>query len=365
VTTEQTTSSAEEIKEQVRQTYGRLASRFVEAPSRASCCSPARETSRSDKAQATEPCCTPAQETSCCGDTQATEPCCGPAPESCCGPAPEACCTPTLEACCTPTLESCCGPTQETSGCDPVQAAEASGKHHLYSEDELGDLPESVTQASAGCGNPTAIASLEPGEVVLDLGSGGGIDCFLATKKVGPSGQVIGLDMTPEMIRLARRNARKMGVANVDFRWGEMEEMPISDASVDVIISNCVINLSPDKDAVFSETYRVLKPGGRLSVSDIVVDGDLPAPLRRSLDAWAGCVAGALDEAVYLDKMRAAGLTDIEVTQRRTIDVSSWVDAEEIQALLAQADPPMSAGELWEQARDKVASVTVTARKSA
>jgi arsenite methyltransferase len=333
MTTEQTTSSPEQIKEQVRQAYGRLASRFVEAPPQATCCAQARETSCCDKAQATEPCCAPAQETSCCGKAQTTEPCCAPA--------------------------------QATSCCDPAQGAEADGKHHLYSEDELGDLPESVTQASAGCGNPTAIASLQPGEVVLDLGSGGGIDCFLAAKKVGPSGQVIGLDMTPEMIRLARRNAKKTGVDNVDFRWGEMEEMPIADASVDVIISNCVINLSPDKDAVFAEAYRVLKPGGRMSVSDIVIDGELPAPLRRSLDAWAGCVAGALDEAVYLDKMRAAGLADVEVTQRRRVDVSGWVDAQEIQALLKQADPLMSADELWEQAQNKVASVTVTARKRA
>jgi SAM-dependent methyltransferase len=279
--------------------------------------------------------------------------------------ATEPCCTSAQEGCCADTQEtSCCQEAQATEACcASAQTAEASGKHHLYSEDELDDLPESVTGASAGCGNPAAIASLQPGELVLDLGSGGGIDCFLAAKKVGPSGQVIGLDMTPEMIRLSRRNAREMGIDNVDFRWGEMEEMPIGDASVDVILSNCVINLSPDKDAVFSEAYRVLKPGGRMSVSDIVVNGDLPAPLRRSLDAWAGCVAGALDEAVYLDKMRSAGLSDVEVTQRRTIDVSGWVDAQEIQALLKQADPPMSTDELWDQARDKVTSVTVTARK--
>ena len=173
-----------------------------------------------------------------------------------------------------------------------------------------------MTEASLGCGNPLAIAGLQPGEVVLDLGSGGGIDCFLAAKKVGPEGRVIGLDMTPDMIKLARRNAKKMGVTNVDFRYGEMEEMPLPDESVDVIISNCVINLSPDKDAVFREAFRVLRPGGRLSVSDIVVDGDLPQSIRSQLDAWAGCVAGALDESVYLDKIRAAGFEQVEVLSR-------------------------------------------------
>jgi ubiquinone/menaquinone biosynthesis C-methylase UbiE len=167
-----------------------------------------------------------------------------------------------------------------------------------------------------GCGNPIAIAELEPGEVVLDLGSGGGIDCFLAAKQVGREGWVIGLDMTPDMIKLARRNAKKVGVANVDFRYGEMEDIPLADESVDVIISNCVINLSPDKDAVFREAYRVLRPGGRLSVSDMVVDGDLPQAIRDSLNAWAGCIAGALDESVYLKKMRAAGFENVEVVSR-------------------------------------------------
>ena len=174
------------------------------------------------------------------------------------------------------------------------------------------DLPDSVTQASAGCGNPTAIAGLRPGEVVLDLGSGGGIDCFLAARKVGPTGHVIGVDMTPEMISLARRNKAKLGLDNVEFRLGEMEHMPVADGSVDVIISNCVINLAPDKDPVFAESYRVLKPGGRMSVSDIVTYGELPDLLRRSLEAWAGCLAGALDEDAYLDKMRSAGLSDAD-----------------------------------------------------
>jgi arsenite methyltransferase len=201
----------------------------------------------------------------------------------------------------------------------------------------VGDLPDSVTEASLGCGNPTAIASLQPGETVLDLGSGG-IDCFLAAKQVGPSGRVIGLDMTPDMIKLARRNAKKMGLNNVDSRYGEMEEMPIPDESVDAIISNCVINLSPDKDAVFSEAFRVLRPGGRIAVSDIVTDGPLPDVLRDNVN-WAGCVAGALDEGVYLDKMRAAGLTDVTVTEKSIVQVEGFVASEDVQAMLAQMAP--------------------------
>jgi ubiquinone/menaquinone biosynthesis C-methylase UbiE len=214
-----------------------------------------------------------------------------------------------------------------------------------------------------GCGNPSAIASLQPGEVVLDLGSGGGIDCFLAAKTVGPTGRVIGLDMTPDMIKLARRNAKKVGATNVDFRYGEMEEMPIEDASVDVILSNCVINLSPDKDAVFAEAFRVLKPGGRLVVSDIVTKGDLPPAIRDNMNTWAGCVSGALDEAVYLDKMRAAGLIDVEVTERTFLDVDiADTDAQEI---LAGADLPFSAEWLRDQLAGRLASVSVQAFKPA
>jgi SAM-dependent methyltransferase len=185
----------------------------------------------------------------------------------------------------------------------------------------------------------------------------------LAAKAVGPTGQVIGLDMTPEMIRLARRNAKKMGITNVDFRYGEIEETPLPDASVDVIISNCVINLSPDKDAVFAEAYRVLKPGGRMSISDMVLDGDLPESLRRSADAWSCCVAGALDEKVYLQKMRAAGLTDIEVTQRAYVDVSAWLSDQDLQALLDQGDPPPTRQAVSERLKSSVASVTIVARK--
>jgi SAM-dependent methyltransferase len=261
---------------------------------------------------------------------------------------------------------SCCGPAQGVSCCGLEAKAEVAGNDtatRIYSEEELNDLPDSVTQASAGCGNPTAIAGLQPGDVVLDLGSGGGIDCFLAARKVGPTGHVIGLDMTAEMISLARRNVAKMGLANVEFRLGEMEHMPVADRSVDVIISNCVINLAADKDPVFAEAYRVLKPGGRLSVSDIVTYGELPDLLRRSLEAWAGCLAGALDEDTYLDKMRAAGLSDVTVTQRTYVDVEGLLEAEDVQSLLAQAAPAVSADWLRQQLDHKIASVIVTAHK--
>jgi len=198
-----------------------------------------------------------------------------------------------------------------------------------------------VTDVSLGCGNPTAIAELQPGEVVLDLGSGGGIDCFLAAKKVGPEGKVIGLDMTPDMIKLARRNAKKVGATNVEFRYGEMEDIPLPDESVDAIISNCVINLSPDKDAVFSEAYRVLRPGGRMMVSDIVINGQLPQSIRDSLDAWAGCIAGALDEPVYLGKIRAAGFEKVKVLSRDYVRTDQVIEEEKVQLVAVGPDGPI------------------------
>ncbi len=276
-----------------------------------------------------------------------------------------------------PAPTSCCGPSQPTDCCGPSEAAAESPDTaaRFYSAEELGDLPDTVTEISLGCGNPTAIAELQPGEVVLDLGSGGGIDCFLAAKQVGSEGRVIGLDMTPDMIRLARRNAKKVGATNVEFRYGEMEDIPLPGQSVDVIISNCVINLSPDKDAVFGEAYRVLRPGGRMSVSDIVVDGDLPQAIRSRLDAWAGCIAGALDESVYLDKIRAAGFEEVEVVSRDYTDPDQ-ISEEEMQLLVVSADGQVAEGEdaraLLDEAgvspRDiarKVASIKVTAHKPA
>jgi SAM-dependent methyltransferase len=268
-----------------------------------------------------------------------------------------------------PAQASCCGPA-------PVaEAPTGSDAARLYPTEDLTGLPDSVTDASLGCGNPLAIADLKPGEVVLDLGSGGGIDCFLAARQVGPQGRVIGLDMTPDMIKLARRNAKKLGMTNVIFDYGEMEEIPLQDASVDAVISNCVINLSPDKDAVFGEAYRVLRPGGRLSVSDMVVDGALPEAIRDNLNAWAGCLAGALDESNYLSKIRAAGFERVEVLSHDYADISD-ADLEDAPILVVNAEGEAVTGQdartLLQQsglsAHDlarKVASIKVRAYKPA
>ena len=188
-----------------------------------------------------------------------------------------------------------------------------------YTEVELKDLPDDVTDISFGCGNPTAIAELKPGEVVLDLGSGGGIDVFLAAKKVGPTGKAIGLDMTPTMIERANANAEKIGLSNVEFKLGEMEAIPLVDESVDIVISNCVINLSPDKAQVFRQIFRVLKPGGRVAISDIVLNGELPDFIKRDFEAWAGCVAGALQEGDYLQKIKDAGFEDVKIESKRSV----------------------------------------------
>jgi SAM-dependent methyltransferase len=207
----------------------------------------------------------------------------------------------------------CCGPT--ACGCgDPISS-------NLYSDAEKGDLPAEAVAASLGCGNPTALLTLQPGETVLDLGSGGGIDVLLSARRVGPAGKVYGLDMTDEMLALARENQRKAGATNVEFLKGTIEAIPLPDASVDVIISNCVINLSSDKDAVLREAFRVLKPGGRFAVSDVVVRGDVPADIRRSMELWVGCIAGALEEREYASKLTAAGFTDVDVEPWRVYKV--------------------------------------------
>jgi arsenite methyltransferase len=216
---------------------------------------------------------------------------------------------------------SCCGPAA-TGGCCGGKAVEAQDEfaRGLYDVDETGALPDGAVLASLGCGNPTALADLRPGEVVLDLGSGGGIDVLLSARRVGPTGKAYGLDMTDEMLALARENQAKAGVTNVEFLKGEIEDIPLPDASVDVIISNCVINLSLDKDKVLAEAFRVLKPGGRFAVSDIVFQGDvslIPEDIMKSIEAWSGCVSGALEEQDYLARLRAAGFADeaIEVTR--------------------------------------------------
>src|SRR5262245_31001951 len=199
----------------------------------------------------------------------------------------------------------CCGPS--SCGCsDPITS-------NLYSDAERGALPDTAVQASLGCGNPTALLALEAGQTVLDLGSGGGIDVLLSAKRVGPTGKAYGLDMTDEMLALARENQARAGATNVEFLKGTIEAIPLPAQSVDVIISNCVINLSSDKDAVLREAFRVLKPGGRFAVSDVVVRGEVPADVRRNMELWVGCIAGALQDTEYTAKLRAAGFTDVEV----------------------------------------------------
>ncbi|HEX7125012.1 MAG TPA: arsenite methyltransferase [Thermodesulfobacteriota bacterium] len=212
----------------------------------------------------------------------------------------------------------CCGPTGAK---DPITC-------DLYEAGDTAALPAEAVAASLGCGNPTALADLRPGEVVLDLGSGGGIDVLLSARRVAPGGKAYGLDMTDEMLALARENQRKAGVENAEFLKGEIERIPLPDATVDVIISNCVINLSADKDRVFAEAFRVLKPGGRLAVSDVVVRGDVPPEVRRSVELWAGCVAGALEEGDYRSRLARAGFEVIDVEPTRVYraeDVRDWL----------------------------------------
>ena len=209
---------------------------------------------------------------------------------------------------------SCCGPgVSDSSCCGSEATATVISADQLY-EMDVSELPDDVAGLSLGCGDPVTLASLEPGQTVLDLGSGGGIDCFLAAKQVGETGNIIGVDMTATMIEKARANKAKMGVENVEFRLGEIEHLPVADETVDVVISNCVINLSPDKPQVFREAFRALRPGGKLSVSDIVTDGPLPEEIKSSLSAWAGCVAGALDASDYVTAIKAAGFVDVELT---------------------------------------------------
>lgn len=203
---------------------------------------------------------------------------------------------------------SCCGGICGEG--DPITS-------NLYGEEQKAGLPPEAVMASQGCGNPTALAQLRPGETVLDLGSGGGIDVLLSAKRVGPQGKVYGLDMTDEMLALARENQRKAGVENVEFLKGEIEHIPLPDNSVDVIISNCVINLSSDKDRVLKEAFRVLRPGGRFAVSDVVVTGEVPSQIRKSMELWVGCIAGALEESEYRAKLSLAGFKEIDFEPTR------------------------------------------------
>jgi SAM-dependent methyltransferase len=212
---------------------------------------------------------------------------------------------------------TCCGtgPASAIEGCDPITS-------NLYAAGEAASVPESAMQASLGCGNPTSLAQLQPGETVLDLGSGGGIDVLLSARRVGPTGKAFGLDMTDEMLALAEENKRKSGLTNVEFLKGEIENIPLHRNTIDVIVSNCVINLSGDKDRVLREAFRVLKPGGRFAISDVVVLGEMPQEIRRSMELWVGCVAGALTDAEYRQKLNTAGFesVDIEATRIYSLD---------------------------------------------
>src|SRR5579872_2511636 len=205
---------------------------------------------------------------------------------------------------------SCCGASPAGTSCDPITS-------NLYDANEAGQIPEEALLASLGCGNPTALAQLNAGETVLDLGSGGGIDVLLSARRVGPTGKAYGLDMTDEMLALANDNKRKSGIDNVEFLKGEIESIPLPDNSVDVIISNCVINLSADKDKVLREAFRVLKPGGRLAVSDVVTRGEMLPEIRQSVMAWVGCIAGALEENEYRERLARAGFGDIGIEPTR------------------------------------------------
>src|ERR1700733_13581478 len=244
---------------------------------------------------------------------------------------------------------SCCGAAAAAdSCCDPITS-------NLYDAAQTGALPHEAVLASLGCGNPTALAQLNPGETVLDLGSGGGIDVLLSAKRVGPTGKAYGLDMTDEMLALARENQRKAGVENAEFLKGEIEHIPLPDSSVDVVISNCVINLSGDKSRVLREAFRVLRPGGRFAVSDVIVRGQVPEAGRQSMLLWVGCIAGALEENDYVAKLLAAGFTDVDLEPTRTYDV------EDARVFLTEAG--IAVDEIASQVQGKFLSALIRATK--
>jgi SAM-dependent methyltransferase len=296
----------EELRKVVSEKYAKAAV-AAKAGEKASCCEP----------------------TCCGGDDQAKVQVIEPKPEksSCCGP-------------------SCCG--GDSLGVDPIT-------RDLYDDQEKAGLPKGAVSASLGCGNPTALAKLNPGEVVLDLGSGGGIDVLLSANRVGANGKAYGLDMTDEMLALALENKKKSGLTNVEFLKGEIEKIPLPDNSVDVVISNCVINLSADKDQVLREAFRVLKPGGRFAVSDVVVRGRVPADIRKSVELWIGCLAGALEESEYLSKLEKAGFSDVSLEVTRVYNVG---DARE---MLVQAG--IDADRIAPQVDGKFVSAFVRAQK--
>lgn len=242
----------------------------------------------------------------------------------------------------------CCGTSGATSDCDPITS-------NLYAAEQLTGIPQAAREASLGCGNPTALAELKPGETVLDLGSGGGIDVLLSARRVSPGGKAYGLDMTDEMLELARENQKKSGLENVEFLKGEMEDIPLPEGSVDVIVSNCVVNLSANKDRVFEEAFRVLKPGGRLAISDVVFRVGVPVELRRNVDLWVGCVAGALEETEYRKKLAAAGFEAVEIEPTRIYQVEDARQFLSAKGIDVDAAAPLLDG--------KVMSAFVRARK--
>ena len=247
---------------------------------------------------------------------------------------------------------SCCGDraSADETACDPITS-------NLYDVAEKGEVPDTAIQASLGCGNPSALAELKPGEIVLDLGSGGGIDVLLSARRVGPTGKAYGLDMTDEMLALAEENKRKSGLTNVEFLKGEIENISLPDNSVDVIISNCVINLSGDKDRVVKEAFRVLKPGGRFDVSDVVVRGNVPAEIKKNVELWVGCVAGALSDYEYVAKLAKAGFDNIEIEATRVYNIN------DARAFLSNRD--LNVDEIAKEVEGKFISAFVRATKSA
>ena len=252
-------------------------------------------------------------------------------------------------SCCGPSNSStsCCGPSDSTSCC--------TTDSNLYPAELLATLPAGESTVSYGCGDPITLASLQPGQTVLDLGSGAGLDCFFAAKKVGESGHVIGVDMTPEMIERARSSAERLNISNVEFRQGYLEDLPVEANTVDIIISNCVINLAPDKARVFAEAFRVLKPGGKLAVSDIVTDGPLPHSIKKSLSAWAGCVAGAVEADAYVSMMKSVGFTDISL-------VPVYFDEETLESAISDMKDVI---ELKTVSRDHVSKAVYSAKITA
>ncbi len=252
--------------------------------------------------------------------------------------------------CCGPAKSSCCG------GSSTEQISKGIG----YSDQELSSVPNE-SNLGLGCGNPIALASLKPGETVLDLGSGAGFDCFLSANKVGPSGKVIGVDMTPEMIEKARFNAKKGKYSNVEFRLGEIEALPIADSTADIVISNCVINLVPDKKRVFAEAFRALKPGGRLMVSDIVLNGELPDFISNSLDAYVGCLSGAILKEKYLAIIREVGFRDVEVVTEVNFPLEYMADDPTANAIIKKMNQPIE--KIAAAIENKVASIKVRAFK--